>query len=141
MSDITPNNYVNIIARLKEKIRQAKTKASLAVNKELLNVYWEIGNTILEQQKSEGWGSKVIDRLAQDLKHEFPDMQGLSIRNIKYMRAFAEAYPEFSIVQSTLAQLQITENHNNTIVQQVLAQIHNLYHKVFKIKQVPNASF
>jgi predicted nuclease of restriction endonuclease-like (RecB) superfamily len=60
-------------------------------------------STILEQQKSEGWGAKVIDRLAQDLKHEFPDMQGLSIRNIKYMRAFAEAYPEFSIVQLTLA--------------------------------------
>jgi predicted nuclease of restriction endonuclease-like (RecB) superfamily len=139
MSDIAPNNYVNIIARLKEKIRQAKTKASLAVNKELLNVYWEIGNTILEQQKSEGWGAKVIDRLAQDLKHEFPDMQGLSIRNIKYMRAFAEAYPEFSIVQPTLAQLQLTENLKNTFMQQVVAQIHNIYHKLFKNKQVLDA--
>lgn len=140
MNDITPNNYVNIIARLKEKIRQAKTKASLAVNKELLNVYWEIGNTILEQQKSEGWGAKVIDRLAQDLKHEFPDMQGLSIRNIKYMRAFAEAYPEFSIVQPTLAQLQIADNQNNTIVQQVVAQLtwsHNivLLDKVKKLEE------
>jgi predicted nuclease of restriction endonuclease-like (RecB) superfamily len=134
VSDITPNNYVNIIARLKEKIRQAKTKASLAVNKELLNVYWEIGNTILEQQKSEGWGTKVIDRLSHDLKLEFPDMQGLSIRNIKYMRAFAEAYPEFTIVQPTLAQLQIADNQNYTIVQQVVAQIQNLYHKLFKIK-------
>ncbi|MCA6438044.1 MAG: hypothetical protein IM592_16300 [Bacteroidetes bacterium] len=105
MSELTPNNYLHIVASLKEKIRQAKTKASLAVNKELLNVYWEIGNTILKQQKTEGWGTKVIDRLSQDLKHEFPDMQGLSARNIKYMRAFAEAYPEFSIVQPLVAQL------------------------------------
>ena len=129
MSELTPNNYLHIVASLKEKIRQAKTKASLAVNKELLNVYWEIGNTILEQQKTEGWGSKVIDRLSQDLKHEFPDMQGLSIRNIKYMRAFAEAYPEFVIVQPTLAQIQNTDNQLITIVQHAVAQLpwsHNI---------------
>ncbi len=143
MSELTPNNYLNIVASLKEKIRQAKTKASLAVNKELLNVYWEIGNTILEQQKTEGWGTKIIDRLSQDLKNEFPDMQGLSIRNIKYMRAFAEAYPEFSIVQPALAQLQSADNQKNSFVQPLVAQLpwsHNIV-LLDKVKNVEERAF
>lgn len=121
MNELTPNNYSNIVAGLKEKIRQAKTKASLAVNKELLNVYWEIGNTILEQQKSEGWGTKLIDRLSQDLKNEFPDMRAISGRNIKYMRAFALAYPEFSIVQPLIAQIQNNDNQLLIIKRRVVA--------------------
>lgn len=61
--------------------------------------------TILQQQKKEGWGAKVIDRLAADLKSEFPDLKGLSLRNLKYMRVFAEAWPFFGIVQQLAAQL------------------------------------
>lgn len=121
-SEIT-NNYIEVLQNLKEKIRQARLRATIAVNNELLKVYWEIGNTILLQQKTEGWGAKVIDRLVTDLKLEFPDMKGLSARNIKYMRAFADAWPGFVIVQGSLAQLQNTGNENNTIVQQPVAQL------------------
>ena len=95
----------------------------MAVNCELLKIYWEIGSTILEQQKEEGWGAKIVDRLAADLKAEFPDFQGLSVRNLKYMRAFAEAYPDFVIVQTPSAQLQSSQIHNRTIVQHPAAQI------------------
>ncbi|UKJ07937.1 DUF1016 N-terminal domain-containing protein [Solitalea lacus] len=98
MSLLSSNDYGRILTDLKEKIRQARLKAAVAVNTELLSVYWEIGKTILEQQQTEGWGAKIIDRLAADLKAEFPDFKGLSIRNLKYMRAFAEAYPDLQIV-------------------------------------------
>jgi predicted nuclease of restriction endonuclease-like (RecB) superfamily len=76
MTDKT-KNYSDILSSLKEKIRLARQKAAVAVNNEILLVYWEIGYTILQQQKEEGWGTKVIDRLAADLKTEFPDMKGL----------------------------------------------------------------
>ena len=121
-SEIT-NNYIEVLQSLKEKIRQARLRATIAVNNELLKVYWEIGNTILLQQKNDGWGTKVIERLVTDLKLEFPDMKGLSSRNIKYMRAFAEAWSDFVIVQGGLAQLQNTENENYIIVQQPVAQL------------------
>lgn len=68
-------------------------------------MYWNIGKAILEKQEREGWGSKVIDRLAQDLKDAFPDMSGFSARNIKYMRKFAECWPDYEIVQRVVAQL------------------------------------
>jgi len=121
----TRKNYPIILNQLKEKIRQARLKAVHAVNNQLLIVYWEIGNTILQQQKSEGWGTKVIDRLAVDLKMEFPDMKGWSVRNIKYMRAFAEAYPDFLIVQQPAAQLATAQK-----VQQLAAQIPWSHHQV-----------
>lgn len=116
-------NYGNILHRLKEKIRQARLRSILSVNKELLQVYWEIGNTILFQQQEEGWGTKVIDRLVADLKMEFPDMQGLSSRNVKYMRAFATAWPEFLNMQQSVAQSQHVDSEGNVIVQQTIAQL------------------
>lgn len=137
MSFEIEKDYGNVLQLLKEKIRQARLKAAIAVNKELLSVYWEIGNTILQQQKKEGWGTKVIDRLILDLKTEFPDMKGLSPRNIKYMRAFAEAYPSFTIVQPPVAQLQIAENEVETKVQATPAQI-NIPAQTAKV-QVPLA--
>lgn len=85
------SGYQVVINELKQKIRAARQQAALAVNAQLLGIYWEIGRTILEQQQKEGWGSKIIDRLAIDLKTEFPDMRGFSVRNIKCMQAFAEA--------------------------------------------------
>lgn len=115
------SNYNAILSGLKEKIRQARQKAALTVNTELLSVYWEIGNSILIQQKEAGWGAKVIDRLAVDLKTEFPEMKGLSLRNFKYMRAFAEAYPRF--VQQPAAQMQSKDNQSVIIVQQAAAQL------------------
>lgn len=123
------NNYVHVLTELKNKIKQAKSRVVLLANFELLKVYWEIGNIILQQQNIEGWGSKIIDTLSKDLKAEFPDMQGLSVRNIKYMRAFSEAYPDFLIVQPLAAQLQNNDNQQLTIMQQAAAQLpwsHNI---------------
>lgn len=118
------NEYQKLLSELKEKIRHSRLKAAVAVNYELLKIYWEIGTTILEQQKKQGWGAKIIDRLAADLKLEFPDFKGLSIRNLKYMRAFAQAYPDFQIVQASPAQLQQEQkNLPGIIVQAPLAQL------------------
>jgi predicted nuclease of restriction endonuclease-like (RecB) superfamily len=125
-----PANYIHIVNELKERIRVAQLQAQLTLNKQLVLLYWDIGNKILEEQKNQGWGSKVIDRLSHDLKLEFSNVTGLSVRNLKYMRAFADAYPYMSeeisfsdeIVQQTVA--QITGNKDGSIiVQQLVAQI------------------
>ncbi|WP_028315958.1 PDDEXK nuclease domain-containing protein [Desulfatibacillum aliphaticivorans] len=100
-----PIGYADWLADLKARIHAAQQRAALAVNSELVTLYWQIGRDILARQAEQGWGSKVIDRLAQDLRKAFPDMKGFSPRNLKYMRAFAEAWPEFEFVQEVLAQL------------------------------------
>src|SRR5580704_9068335 len=119
MADIIMNSesYQALLARLKSQIRSAQVRAAVAVNQELVLLYWGIGNEILTRQKEDGWGTRVIERLAKDLRSEFPDMQGFSLRNLKYMRAFAEAWPEESIVQAPLAQL--TWYHNLTLLEKV----------------------
>lgn len=94
-----------------------RVKAALAVNKELVFMYWQMGKEILNRQDNEGWGAKVIDKLAKDLKAEFPDMKGFSSRNLKYMGAFAEAYPDKQIVQQLVA--QIPWGHNVRILDKV----------------------
>jgi hypothetical protein len=100
-----PKNYPALLAELKQRIGGARLRAALAVNRELVQLYWSIGRDILARQNSEGWGTKVIDRLAIDLHQAFPEMTGLSARNLKYMRAFAEAWPDQEIVQQLVAQL------------------------------------
>jgi predicted nuclease of restriction endonuclease-like (RecB) superfamily len=106
VSKVTPpDGYDQTLRQIKAQVRQAQVKAALSVNRELVLLYWEIGRTILTRQQQQGWGAKVIDRLAKDLQQEFPDQQGFSARNLKYMRAFAEAYPEAAIVQGSLAQI------------------------------------
>jgi predicted nuclease of restriction endonuclease-like (RecB) superfamily len=121
MNSDLDKGYVLLLQTLKEKIREARLRASVVVNAQLLQVYWEIGQIILEQQSKEGWGAKIIERLASDLKIEFEDMKGLSVRNLKYMRAFAEAYPQF--VQPTAAQMQSVENQSSESVQSEIAQL------------------
>lgn len=105
-----PDGYEALLQDLKGRIRAAQVKAALAVNQELILLYWQLGREILQRQALEGWGSKVINRLAQDLKQEFPDVKGFSPRNLKYMRAFAEAYPDKAIVQQVAAQIPWTHN-------------------------------
>jgi predicted nuclease of restriction endonuclease-like (RecB) superfamily len=98
-------DYQDYLAQLKERIRSAQVKAALAVNRELVLLYWGIGRDILQRQAQQGWGTKVIDQLARDLKQEFPEMSGFSSRNLKYMRAFADAYPADLVVQQSAGQL------------------------------------
>jgi predicted nuclease of restriction endonuclease-like (RecB) superfamily len=113
-TSLFPNDYDDFFRNLKERIRSAQVKAALAVNQELVLLYWQIGRDILQRQQDEGWGTKVVDRLAQDLKMEFPEMTGFSPRNLKYMRAFAEAYPDEALVHQLGA--QIPWKHNCAIL-------------------------
>ena len=100
-----PEGYTDWLQSLKTRIHSAQQRATLAVNRELVLLYWQIGRDILARQASQGWGAKVIERLAHDLRVAFPQMKGFSPRNLKYMRAFAEAWPEAEFVQAVLAQL------------------------------------
>lgn len=101
----TPRGYADWLVELKGRIQRAQQRATLAVNRELVGLYWQIGRDILARQAEQGWGAKVIDRLARDLRTTFPEMKGFSPRNLKYMRAFAEAWPDEEFVQAVLAQL------------------------------------
>ncbi len=100
-----PQGYADWLTELKSRIHTAQQRAALSVNRELVGLYWQIGRDILARQADQGWGAKVIERLAHDLRTAFPDMKGFSPRNLKYMRAFAEAWPDAEIVQQTAAQL------------------------------------
>lgn len=109
--------YGELLEELKSRIRTAQIRATVAVNRELVLLYWRIGREILERQAEMGWGAKVIDRLSADLRRAFPDASGYSSRNLKYMRTFAEAYPDEAFVQGVLA--QITWYHNLTLLDKV----------------------
>ena len=100
-----PAGYADWLAELKTRIHGAQQRAALAVNRELVALYWQIGRDILGRQSLQGWGAKVVDRLAHDLRSAFPDMKGFSPRNLKYMRAFAQAWPEAEFVQQAAARL------------------------------------
>ena len=104
-TETMPATYPAFLAELKQRIRTARLQASLSVNKELVRLYWNIGQEILLRQQNEGWGTKVTDRLAADLRRAFPEMTGFSARNLRYMRTFAAAWPESPIGQQLAAQL------------------------------------
>ncbi|MDN6875121.1 PDDEXK nuclease domain-containing protein [Pseudomonas citronellolis] len=100
-----PQGYADWLADLKGRIHAAQQRATLAVNRELVQLYWQIGRDILQRQAAQGWGAKVIERLAQDLRTAFPNLKGFSRANLMYMRAFAEAWPDAEIVQQAVGQL------------------------------------
>ena len=109
--------YDDFLRDLKSRIRSAQVRAVLAVNRELVLLYWQIGRDILTRQQQQGWGAKVVTQLAKDLRQEFPQMKGFSRTNLLYMRAFASAYPDEQIVQQLAG--QIPWFHNCTIVDKV----------------------
>jgi predicted nuclease of restriction endonuclease-like (RecB) superfamily len=100
-----PAGYADWLADLKDRIHTAQQRATLAVNRELVLLYWQIGGDILARQSAQGWGAKVIERLAHDLRTAFPEMKGFSRANLMYMRAFAQAWPDAAIVQQAVGQL------------------------------------
>jgi predicted nuclease of restriction endonuclease-like (RecB) superfamily len=104
-SNPPPGVYDSFLQELKDRIRSAQVRAAFSVNRELVVLYWSIGRDILTRQKNEGWGTRIIDRLSDDLAKAFPEMRGFRARNLKYMRAFAEAYPDPEFVQQVVAQL------------------------------------
>ena len=100
-----PIGYIDWLSELKIKIHNAQQRATLAVNNELVRLYWQIGNEILTRQEKQGWGAKVIERLAHDLRTAFTEMRGFSRTNLLYMRSFAEGWPDEQIVQQLVGKL------------------------------------
>lgn len=97
--------YKTFLQNIKERVKSARLRASLAVNQELVKFYWETGKAIIVQQKTEKWGSKFLDQLAHDLRNEFPEMQGFSRRNLEYMRNFASLYSGIKFTKQAVSQL------------------------------------
>lgn len=131
--------YQSLLEQLKAEIRTARVKAVFAANSHLLILYWKIGSTILQQMVAEGWGTKIIEKLSADLRKEFPDMKGISPRNLSYMRKFAEAYPNFLILQVPLAKLELSVKQPNetttAVVQEELAKV-TWYHHITLLDKV-----
>jgi predicted nuclease of restriction endonuclease-like (RecB) superfamily len=102
---VLDSSYAELIDDLKTRIRAAQQRAVLSVNRELILLYWQIGNLIIERQSQHGWGAGVLDRVAEDLRKSFPGVKGFSSRNLHYMRALAHAWPEPPFVQQLVAQI------------------------------------
>lgn len=115
MTTTLNKSYLQFINELKDQIKTARVKAHLAVNRELVLLYFRIGKSILEKQKEEGWGAKIIERISCDLKFEFPEMTGLSRANLFFMRKFAEIIQQFH-----------KENLGDKIVYQAGGQLENM---------------
>ncbi|MBS0615766.1 MAG: DUF1016 family protein [Verrucomicrobia bacterium] len=128
---IFPVKYAAFITSLKAKIRAAQIKGAIAVNKELIKLYWEIGKEIHEKQKQEAWGSKVLERTAKDLQKGFPGEEGFSRRNIFRMRAFYQAYAKVPQLVAQLDKLpffSIPWGHNALILEKVKNTVQRLWY-------------
>ena len=121
-----PIEYKTLLHEIKEKIASSQIKAAVAVNRELIALYWEIGSRLQLKQKSEGWGAKTIEKLAKDLKSAFPDLKGFSLTNIKYMVQFAKEYPDFAISQQVVG--QIPWGHNILLLQKITSLEERLWY-------------
>lgn len=86
-------NYKELLIEIKNRIREAQLKAMMAANSQMLLLYWQMGQYIIQNQQAEGWGAKIIEKLSVDLKKEFPELKGFSTRNLLYMKQFSEDYP------------------------------------------------
>ena len=117
-------NYHVVLKQLEETINGSRQKVIRVANTELLTTYWEIGRTILEQKEKAGWGKKIIEKLANDLRAKFPYMKGLSLRNLSYMQSFAYAWPFFPFTQPQAAQLPMVDpKEAQSILQPVVAKL------------------
>jgi predicted nuclease of restriction endonuclease-like (RecB) superfamily len=121
-----PSDYAETLSEIKLRIQQERLRVVLAANSAMVLLYWDIGRMILDRQERAGWGARIIDRLAADLHEAFSDMKGFSPRNLKYMRAFAAAWPARAIVQEALA--QITWYHNLTLIEKLEAEADRLWY-------------
>lgn len=100
-----PDSYAGVLSEIKRLIQVERLRVVMAANSAMVMLYWDIGRLILERQENEGWGAKVIDRLSSDLREAYPEMGGLSPRNLLFMRAFAAAYPDPQIVKQLVSLL------------------------------------
>jgi predicted nuclease of restriction endonuclease-like (RecB) superfamily len=105
-----PADYADWLTGIKARIHRERLRVVLASNAAMVLLYWDIGQSVIDKQAAQGYGTRVIDRLAADLRDAFPDMKGFSPRNLKYMRAFAAAWPDREVVQRIVAQLTWGQN-------------------------------
>ena len=131
-NSLLPNGYTQWRKDIEHLIDTAKLHTALNVNVGTLTLYWNIGKSILHKQEQEGWGKQVIEQLSKDLISRYPDDRGYSVRNLRYMKRFASAYPDFPILQVPLAEL---ENEGREFVQVPLAQI-SWYHHISLLPKV-----
>jgi len=122
---VSAKEYAKLLENIKSDILQTQLKAALSVTKELTLLYWRIGKIISEKMGVEGWGTKVVERLAQDLRKSFPGIAGFSIRNLKYMRKFADCYKE---VNCATAVAQIPWGHNIAILEKLQSNAQRLWY-------------
>lgn len=137
MKDLTlDNNYKNWLVNLKSTIQKSQIKAAIAVNTELINLYWELGKQIVCKQEVASWGTSFIEQLSTDLKREFPDMKGLSYDNLRYMKSF---YLFYSLKSEQV--VPIIKNNENVLNK--LGKIPWGHHILLlkKIKNINNSFF
>ena len=142
---LLPNGYTQWRKDIEQLIDTAKLHTALNVNVGTLTLYWNIGKSILQKQEQEGWGKQVIEQLSKDLISRYPDDRGYSVRNLRYMKRFASAYPDFPILQVPLAELKELpilqaslaelKNEGREFVQVPLAQI-SWYHHISLLPKV-----
>lgn len=121
---IKDTSYQQWLTDLKNRIRSSQLKAVIAVNAELLQLYWDLGQGILEKEKATEWGDKIIPQLAKDLLSAFPEMKGFSRRNLFYVQQWVKFYQGSSFVQQAVAQMK-TPDTPNQVMQQPVAQFEN----------------
>lgn len=98
-------DYKYFLTDIKTRLQTAQIRAALAANSELIKFYWELGNDLIEKQKSHQWGSHFLEQFSHDMRQTFPEMQGFSVRNLQRMKQFAILYPELSITTQAVSQL------------------------------------
>lgn len=118
MSDLLPGDYPDFLKELKAKIKARQTRAMLAMNQEMISLYWEIGQQIVQRQEQSGWGDAILTQIEQDLKREMPDLQGFSRRNLYRMRMLYLTYrSQGEFVPQLVA--QIPWGHNTVLMEKV----------------------
>lgn len=123
--EVLTREYAQLFENIKKDILQTQLKAALSVTKELTLLYWRIGKTISEKMGAEGWGTKVVEKLAQDLRDSFPDIAGFSLRNLRYMRTFAETYDNENIATAVAT---IPWGHNIVILEKLQSNDKRLWY-------------
>lgn len=129
---LLPQGYNDLLKDLKARVHKARMSAVLAANAELVALYVDIGQVILERRDAEGWGTKIIERLGKDLRGAFPDMKGFSPRNFRYMRQLAQICAETPIWQQVVAKLPW--GHTITLIEKLKANNERLWGRLRKRK-------
>ena len=129
--NLLPNGYAEWQKGIEQLIEISKLRTAISVNADTLTLYWKIGRSILQKQKEKGWGKKVIEQLSKDLSNKFPNDRGYSVRNLGYMKSFAQEYPDFPILQVPLAKLK-----GQAIWQVSLAELEDGEHEFVQVPLV-----